>query len=66
MERNFFFFRNLEVIPQESWNSKAKKRNTKGNVQPSQRQVLHLTTILGGTKTVKRYQWQHQQLSTWL
>ncbi len=29
-----FFCRNLEVIPQDSWNWKAKKRNTKRNAQP--------------------------------
>jgi hypothetical protein len=30
-----FLCRNLEVIPQDSWNWKAKKRNTKRNAQPS-------------------------------
>jgi hypothetical protein len=28
--KEFFFFRNLEVIPQESWNWKAKKKTQKG------------------------------------
>jgi hypothetical protein len=32
-----FFCRNLEVIPQDSWNWKAKKRNAKRNAQPSLR-----------------------------
>jgi hypothetical protein len=30
-----FFCRNLEVIPQDSWNWKAKKRNATRNAQPS-------------------------------
>jgi hypothetical protein len=32
-----FFCRNLEVIPQDSWNWKANKRNAKRNAQPSTR-----------------------------
>jgi hypothetical protein len=37
-----FFCRNLEVIPQDSWNWKAKKRNAKRNVQPS---LFNLSTV---------------------
>ncbi len=32
---NPFFCKNLKEIPQDSWNWKAKKRNTKRNAQPS-------------------------------
>ncbi len=34
-EKEFLFFRNLEVIPQDSWNWKAKKKECKRNAQPS-------------------------------
>jgi hypothetical protein len=32
--KELFFCRNLEVILQDSWNLKAKKRNAKRNAQP--------------------------------